>query len=124
LSRVCKESVIFGAGKQLRGKYRPPEAPEPKAKSREPKLKWAASQEAVTFPWLSAHSIRKRIGGDNYIVVPSDALSRDNFGNFKFDQIIPNSCVPFDTLAARVLILLVLEAALLPTGSAIRSAEK
>jgi len=21
------------------------------------KLKWAASQEAVTFPWLSAHSI-------------------------------------------------------------------
>jgi hypothetical protein len=51
------------------------------AKSR--KIKWAASQEAVTFPWLSAHSIRKRIGGDNYMVAPFDALSRDNFGDSK-----------------------------------------
>jgi hypothetical protein len=34
----------------------------------------------VTFPWLSAHSIRKRIGGDIYILVSSGALSRDNFG--------------------------------------------
>lgn len=49
------------------------------------KLKWAASQEAVTFPWLSAHSIRKRIGGDSYIVDPSDALSRDNFRDFKLE---------------------------------------
>ena len=42
-------------------------------------LKWAASQEAVTLPWLSAHSIRTRIGGDTYIVDPPAGLSRINF---------------------------------------------
>jgi len=41
--------------------------------------KWAASQEAVTFPWLSAHSIRTGIGGDAYIVFPPPRLSRINF---------------------------------------------
>ena len=40
------------------------------------KLKWAASQEAVTFPWLSAHSILKRIGGDGFIVDLPVGLSR------------------------------------------------
>ncbi|SPE44150.1 hypothetical protein SBA7_30041 [Candidatus Sulfotelmatobacter sp. SbA7] len=42
-------------------------------------LKWAASQEAVTFPWLSAHSIRTGIGGDTSIVAPPVGLSRANF---------------------------------------------
>ena len=41
--------------------------------------KWAANQEAVTFPWLSAHSIRTGIGGDIYIVFPPIRLSRINF---------------------------------------------
>ena len=41
-------------------------------------LKWAASQEAVTLPWLSAHSIRTRIGGDTYMVVREPRLSRIN----------------------------------------------
>jgi hypothetical protein len=40
------------------------------------KLKWAGSQEAVTFPWLSAHSILKRIGGDTFMVVPFAQMSR------------------------------------------------
>ena len=39
------------------------------------KLKWAARQEAVTFPWLSAHSIRKGIGGDTYMVNLAEGLS-------------------------------------------------
>jgi hypothetical protein len=47
------------------------------------KLKWAASQEAVTFPWLSAHSILKRIGGDTTIVNPQSRLSRTNFRYLK-----------------------------------------
>jgi hypothetical protein len=46
-------------------------------------LKWAASQEAVTFPWLSAHSIRKGIGGDIYIVNPAARLSRTSWDNEK-----------------------------------------
>jgi len=28
------------------------------------KIKWAQCQGAVTIPWLRAHSILKRIGGD------------------------------------------------------------
>src|ERR1022692_4518859 len=44
-----------------------------------PNLKWAASQEAVTLPWLSAHSIRTRIGGDSYMLNPPARLSRINF---------------------------------------------
>jgi hypothetical protein len=47
------------------------------------KLKWAASQEAVTFPWLSAHSILKRIGGDTYMVDPQIRLSRTKFLRLK-----------------------------------------
>ena len=39
------------------------------------KLKWAASQEAVTLPWLSAHSIRTGIGGDVLMVDPLPRLS-------------------------------------------------
>jgi len=39
------------------------------------KLKWAGRQEAVTFPWLSAHSIRKGIGGDTFIVNLAGRLS-------------------------------------------------
>ena len=29
-----------------------------------PQIKWADNQEAVTLPWLSAHSILSWIGGD------------------------------------------------------------
>jgi hypothetical protein len=42
------------------------------------KLKWAASQEAVTLPWLSAHSIRTGIGGDTSMLNPAGRLSRTN----------------------------------------------
>src|SRR6266436_309033 len=49
------------------------------SKSFPQKLKWAASQEAVTLPWLSAHSIRTGIGGDTSIVDPPPRLSRINF---------------------------------------------
>jgi hypothetical protein len=38
-------------------------------------IKWAASQEAVTLPWLSAHSILKRIK-DGFIVDLPVRLSR------------------------------------------------
>src|ERR1039457_1094700 len=46
-------------------------------------LKWAASQEAVTLPWLSAHSIRTRIGGNASIVDPPSRLSRSNSIGFE-----------------------------------------
>ncbi len=84
------------------------------------KLKWAASQEAVTFPWLSAHSIRKGIGGDTYIVNLAERLSSANcrsnlprpkaiprriFQSHKFPAQDPLS---IDTILARVLVLLVL----------------
>ena len=59
------------------------------------------------------------------MVAPSRALSRDNFGSFRLGRISKASgCGIIDTIAARVLILLVLETALLPAGSAIRSAEQ
>jgi len=51
---------------------------------RRDKLKWAASQEAVTFPWLSAHSILKRIGGDSYIVDLLNRMSRTNLPQDRF----------------------------------------
>jgi len=31
-------------------------------------IKWAGNQEAVTVPWLSAHSILSWIGGDTYML--------------------------------------------------------
>ncbi|PYX31033.1 MAG: hypothetical protein DMG80_10905 [Acidobacteria bacterium] len=55
------------------------------------KLKWAASQEAVTFPWLSAHSILKRIGGDINIVNPEIRLSRTIFLDPKLASKKPSS---------------------------------
>src|ERR1019366_372626 len=88
-------------------------------------LKWAASQEAVTLPWLSAHSIRTGIGGDTYIVDPPARLSRVNFhGSEKSSNCsnlgnsTPNRAPIIDTFLATVLFLLVLEAALLPAESA------
>jgi hypothetical protein len=42
-------------------------------------LKRAASQEAVTLPWLSAHSIRTGIGGNVLIVDPPVRLSSLTF---------------------------------------------
>jgi hypothetical protein len=91
-----------------------------------PNLKWAASQEAVTLPWLSAHSIRTGIGGDNYIVDSPPRLSRIKFRAFpgkkidlfQFEKIPPKPAPNIDTHRATVLFLLVLEAALLPAESA------
>ena len=42
------------------------------------KLKWARCQGAVTFPWPRAHSILKRIGGDNFILRQPVEMSRTN----------------------------------------------
>jgi hypothetical protein len=64
------------------------------------KLKWAASQEAVTLPWLSAHSIRTGIGGDISIVILPSRLSRINFhqiGHFVAKDSAPK-CGPSLTL--------------------------
>jgi hypothetical protein len=38
-------------------------------------IKWANDQEAVTFPWLPAHSILKWIGGDISMLDPFRAMS-------------------------------------------------
>jgi hypothetical protein len=86
-------------------------------------LKWAASQEAVTLPWLSAHSIRTGIGGDTYIVDPPPRLSRSNFQTptswFQSgENSHANALQSIDTAVAMVLFLMVLEAALLPAESA------
>jgi hypothetical protein len=81
-------------------------------------LKWAVSQEAVTFPWLSAHSIRTGIEGDTYIVDPQGRLSRGNFQLqlVQFGKIPRANCAAIiDMFAAAVLLLLVLEAVLLPS---------
>jgi hypothetical protein len=52
-------------------------------------IKWAASQEAVTIPWLSAHSIRKGIEGDTHNGTPTDPNVKDYLaGNFE----TRNSC--------------------------------
>jgi hypothetical protein len=80
-------------------------------------LKWADSQEAVTLPWLSAHSIRIGIGGDSYIVDPPPRLSRINCQPENYSNMVnfPLKHSPIiDTILAIVLVLLVLEAALLP----------
>jgi hypothetical protein len=84
-------------------------------------LKWAASQEAVTLPWLSAHSIRIGIGGDSYIVDPPPRLSRINFQPENYSNLVnfPLKHTPIiDTLVGIVLVLMVLEAALLPAETA------
>jgi hypothetical protein len=68
--------------------------------------KWAASQEAVTFPWLSAHSIRTGIGGDIYIVFPSPRLSRINFQHKTVsicDNSTPKGAPMIDTPVGKVL---------------------
>ena len=60
-------------------------------------LKWAASQEAVTLPWLSAHSIRTGIGGDSYMLNPQPRLSRINFRpsiSFPVGRNIAQKCAP------------------------------
>jgi len=62
------------------------------------KLKWAASQEAVTIPWLSAHSIRKGIGGDTYILNLTQPLSRASCR-------MKNSFLPLAAMCARALTL-------------------
>ena len=86
--------------------------------ARKLKLKWAASQEAVTFPWLSAHSIRKGIGGDTYIVNPGERLSRTSSGNLAPSEVLRGEFARIDTVLARVLVLLVLQAAILRAESA------
>src|SRR5271167_2255726 len=43
-----------------------------------PQLKWARCQGAVTFPWPRAHSILKRIEGDNLILRQPVEMSRIN----------------------------------------------
>src|SRR5208337_513889 len=99
LSHSCQLGVIFRAlilsGRKLRN------------------LKWAASQEAVTFPWLSAHSIRTGSGGDTYIVDPPVRLSRINFQTLQIVLIrgeFPAKCPStIDTFLGKMLRLLVLE---------------
>jgi hypothetical protein len=86
-----------------------------------PQNKRAASQEAVTLPWLSAHSIRTGIGGDAYIVGRLTRLSRNFLPHCLFHswKILFQKAPPIvDTVPNGVLFLLVLEAALLPAESA------
>jgi hypothetical protein len=40
-----------------------------------PQSKWADNQEAVTLPWLAAHSIRTGIGGDTSMLDPREGKS-------------------------------------------------
>ena len=49
--------------------------PNTKCQELMPKIKWASYQEAVTFPWLPAHSILKWIGGDTYMLDPLPPMS-------------------------------------------------
>ena len=46
------------------------------------KFKWAGNQEAVTVPWLSAHSILNWIGGDNSMLDPFPQEVKRSFDFF------------------------------------------
>ena len=80
-------------------------------------IKWAASQEAVTIPWLSAHSIRKGIEGDTHNGTPANRNVKDKLEcNSDARNSRTKAYGMIDTQRARMLVLLVLQAAILLTS--------